>query len=63
MATITEVGGGRMTREEAIKNIKEQMDLYVWQLEDINKVVEPRRYEQYRLAIMSFEMAIKALEQ
>lgn len=52
-----------MTIEEAIKNIKEQMDLYVWQLEDINKVVEPRRYEQCRLAIMSFEMGIKALEQ
>lgn len=50
-----------MTREEAIKEIWKQMDLYKWQAEDINKHVNPRLYKEYETAIQAFEMAINYL--
>ena len=49
-------------REDAVNILKDQIDLYEWQAEDINAMVNPKRYNEYQNIIHSLKMAIEALK-
>lgn len=52
-----------MTENEAIKELEEQISLYEWQAEDIDKVINPKRREEYQNAISAFKAGVEALKE